>query len=406
MPRLAKALTAIEVKRLTTPGMHAVGTVAGLRLCVKPTGSRSWVLRTMIKGRRAELGMGGYPTITLAQAFERARAALDQIRAGADPAAERRAGLALAEWTFARTAAAYIEAHRPSWRNAKHGDQWMATLATYVYPVFGHKQVAAVSKSDVLAAIEPIWTTKHETATRVRNRIELVLAYAMQREYMPECPNPARWRGNLDGALPKTSKVGRVEHFRAVAIDEVHGVMQRIRAAEGMGARALELVVLTASRAGPVRTATWDEVDLDSKVWTCPPAKMKAGREHRVPLSDEAVELLRELPRFEGTDVIFPGSTGKPLSDMSLTAVMRRLGIDAVPHGFRSTFRDWAAERTATPNEVAEMALAHAVSGATEAAYRRGDLFEKRRAVMQLWAGFIDTTPPAGNVRAIRGKLA
>jgi integrase len=384
MPKLAKPLSAIEVKRLTKPGLHAVGTVAGLRLLVKPTGARSWVLRTMIGTRRAELGLGGYPTVSLAQAIEYAREALQQVRGGDDPAAERRAKRVTVEWTFKKTAEAYIAAHRAGWKNAKHADQWGNTLTAYAYPVFGAKHVRDVTKADVLAAIEPIWATKNETATRVRNRIELVLNYAVQRELRPEGLNPARWRGNLDAALPKASKVAKVEHHAALPIDAMPAFMTRLRAAEGMGARALEFAILTAGRSGEVRGAAWAEID--GAVWNIPGERMKSGRPHRVPLSDKAVELLAALPRLG--DLIFPGVKGQ-LSDMTLTATLRRLAVPATAHGFRSTFRDWAAERTSTPAEVAEMALAHAIGDATEAAYRRGDLFDKRRALMVEWAEFV-----------------
>ncbi len=402
MPKIAKPLTAVEVKRLTAPGLHAVGTVAGLNLMVKASGARSWVLRTKIGTRRAELGLGGYPTVTLADAMEAAREALKKIKAGTDPAAERRASRSTVEWTFKKTALAYIEAHRAGWRNAKHVTQWENTLETYAFPVFGDKHVRDVTKGDVLAVIEPIWTTKNETAVRIRNRIELVLAYAMQRDYRAEGPNPARWRGNLDSALPKPSKVNQREHFEAVAIDDLYAFMQRLQGAAGQSARALEFAILTASRTGAVRAATWDEIDLASAVWTVPGPKMKSGRAHRVPLAQRAVELLQALPRFEvepgAPDLVFPGTKGKPMSDMSLTAVMRRMGLSAVPHGFRSAFSDWCAERTATPAEVREMALAHAIGDKTEEAYRRGDLFEKRRELMTLWAKFLATPPGAGNV--------
>lgn len=405
MPKIAKPMTAVEVKRLAAPGLHAVGTVAGLCLCVKASGAKSWVLRTKIGTRRAELGLGGYPTVTLADAFEAARDALKQIKAGTDPAAARRARRKTVEWTFKKTALAYIEAHRAGWRNAKHATQWENTLETYAYPIFGHKHVRDVSKGDVLAVIEPLWSTKNETAVRVRSRIELVLAYAVQREYRPDGPNPARWRGNLDMALPAARKVANVEHFEAVPIDEAHAFMERLKVAAGMGARALEFAILTASRTGAVRAATWEEIDLAAAVWTVPGQKMKSGRPHRVPLSPHAVKLLQALPRFEVAegepDLVFPGTKGKPLSDMSLTAVMRRMGLSAVPHGFRSTFSDWCAERTATPAEVREMALAHAVGDKTEEAYRRGDLFEKRRELMALWAKFLATPPAAGNVVAM-----
>ncbi|HMO48794.1 MAG TPA: integrase arm-type DNA-binding domain-containing protein [Rubrivivax sp.] len=404
MPRLAKELSAVEVKRLTAPGLHAVGTVAGLRLLVKPTGARSWVLRTMIGTRRAELGLGGYPTVSLAQAIEYARQALQAIRAGNDPAAERRTKRSTVEWTFQKTAEAYIAAHRAGWKNEKHADQWGNTLQAYAYPHFGAKHVRDVSKADVLAAIEPIWSTKNETAVRVRSRIELVLNYAVQRELRPEGLNPARWRGNLDAALPKAAKVAKVEHHAALEIDGMHAFMQRLGKAEGMGARALEFAILTAARSGEVRGATWAEIDLQAAVWTIPAERMKANRAHRVPLSDRALELLEALPRFEGCELVFPGAKNQALSDMTLTASLRRMKVNATAHGFRSTFRDWAAERTSTPNEVAEMALAHAVGDATEAAYRRGDLFEKRRELMTLWAKFIDTEPAKGNVRELRAK--
>jgi integrase len=408
MPKIAKALTALEVKRLTKPGLHAVGTVAGLCMLVKPAADgqqqpRSWVLRTSIGTRRAELGLGGYPTITLAQAIERARTALDQIRVGIDPAAERRAKRQTIEWTFQRCAEAYIAAHRAGWRNAKHAAQWESTLKAYVYPKFGAKHVRDVTKADVLAAIEPAWTEINETMVRVRNRIELVLSWAMQRGYRPEGPNPARWKGNLDATLPKPSKVNKRKHFEAVPIDDMHGFMVKLRGIEGMGARALEFTVLTAMRSGAVRQAEWAEIDLQAAVWTAPAEHMKSDRPHRVPLSDQALQLLEALPRFERVDCVFPGPKGKPLSDMTLTQAMRRMGLTAVPHGFRSTFSDWCAERTSTPPEVREMALAHSIGDKTEEAYRRGDLFEKRRELMMLWAKFIDTAPPKGNVRVLRG---
>jgi integrase len=406
MPKQAKPLTAIEVRRLDKPGTWPVGTVAGLCLRVKETGSRSWVLRKMIGRQRAERGLGGYPETTLAQAIDRARIAIDQIRSGVDPAAERRAKRKAVDQTFRRVAEAYIAAHRAGWKSPKHAAQWEATLAAYAYPHFGDKHVRDVGKGDVLAAIEPIWTTKNETATRVRSRIELVLSYAMQREYRPEGLNPARWRGNLDAALPKPNKVAPVEHHQALPIDDMHSFMKRLRQVQGMGARALEFAILTAARSGEVRGCVWSEIDLDGAVWTVPAGRMKAGREHRVPLSQPALDLLQALPRLEGVEHVFPGSKDKPISDMTIGAVLRRMRVEAVPHGFRSTFRDWCAERTGTPNEVAEMALAHAVGDATEAAYRRGDLFEKRRELMTLWARFVDTPPQKGNVSVLRAGAA
>jgi integrase len=251
-----------------------------------------------------------------------------------------------------------------------------------------------------------LWQARNETATRIRNRIELILNFAMQREYRPEEPNPARWRGNLDMALPKASKVQKREHFAALPIDDMHAFMKRLRQMQGMGARALEFAILTAARSGEVRGATWNEIDLQAAIWTIPAARMKASREHRVPLSPAAVRLLEALPRFEGVDLVFVGAKNAMLSDMTLTAALRRLDVPATAHGFRSTFRDWCAERTATPAEVAEMALAHAVGDKTEQAYRRGDLFDKRRELMDLWQRFLDTPPAAGNVRALRAGAA
>lgn len=391
MPKTAKALTAIEVRRLTEPGQHPVGTVPGLRLAVKESGARSWVLRTMVAGRRTDIGLGGYPAVTLAQAHEKARELLKKVRSGADPVAEKRTRRKTVTWTFKKTAEAYIEAHRHGWKNAKHAAQWTSTLETYAYPHFGDKHVAEVTKADVLAAIEPIWTTTNETATRVRNRIELVLSYAVQREYRPEGLNPARWRGNLDMALPKAGRVAKRGHFDAMPIDQAPAFMARLREVGGMGARALELVILTAARSGEVRGARWDELDLDGAVWTIPGSRMKAGREHRVPLSPAAVAVLSGIPKFEGVPLLFPGARGEDstISDMTMTAVLRRLGAPGTVHGWRSTFRDWCAERTATPSEVAEMALAHAIGDKTEAAYRRGDLFDKRRELMNAWADFL-----------------
>lgn len=406
MPKRAKELSALEVRRLTEPGLYGVGTIPGLRLRVKDSGARNWVLRTTVAGRRAELGLGGFPAVTLAQAHEKAREALELIKSGVDPVAQRRAQRRRVAWTFKKTALAYIEVHRAGWRNAKHAAQWEATLSAYAFPIIGEKDVAAIGRGDVLAVLEPIWQTKHETASRLRSRIDLILGYAMQRELRPEGLNPARWRDNLDRTLVK-GKVAKVEHFPALRAEEMHAFMQRLRAMPGMGARALEFVILTASRTGAVRLAQWSEVDMAAGIWTSPAEHMKGGRDHRVPLSPQALALLQAMPRLaapEGQpDLIFPGLQGKPLSDMTLTACMRRMDLREVPHGFRSTFSDWAAESTAVAPEVREMALAHAIGDKTEAAYRRGDLFDKRRELMELWARFIDTPPARGNVQPIRG---
>lgn len=403
MARVAKALGALEVKRLTEPGQHPVGTVPGLRLCIKPTGAKSWVLRTTVGTKRRDIGLGSYPAVTIAAAWERARKELSTIRDGVDPVAERRAKQSAITWTFKTCALAYIESHRASWRNAKHAQQWENTLTTYVYPHFGDKHVKDVDTGDVTNAIRPFWSTKNETINRVRNRIELVLAWAAAQGYRPKGFNPAQWRGHLDQVLPKPSKVNNRTSYEAMPIDAMFTFLHRLGMIEGMSARCLEFTILCACRSGESRGALWSEIDMDAGVWSIPGKRMKSGRPHRVPLSDRALGLLGALPRFvnddgDDVDLVFPGRDGdKPLSDMSLTQIMRRMELSAVPHGFRSTFTDWVAERTAYPAEVREMALAHAIGDQTEAAYRRGDLFDKRRNLMNEWAAFLESAPTKGN---------
>ncbi len=394
MPKKAKELGPLQVSRLSKPGAHAVGGVAGLQLKINDEGARSWVLRAMVAGKRRDMGLGGYPDVTLAEARQRARDARAQIHIGADPIQARRdarsavaAETARAK-TFDQCAAAFIKAKSGEWANAKHHSQWETTLERFASPFIGGLVVADVDVSNVLQVLEPIWTTKTETASRLRGRIESILDWATARGYRTG-ENPARWRGHLDQLLARPKKIAKVKHHEAVPVDDVAEFMERLRKVEGVSADALEFGVLTAARSGEVRGARWPEIDLDAKVWTVPAERMKAKKEHRVPLSSQAVALLAKLPRFTETDLLFPGRNG-PLSDMSLTAVMRRLKLTAVPHGFRSTFRDWAAERTIYPRDLAEMALAHAIENAVEAAYRRGDMLAKRAAMMQAWADFLD----------------
>ena len=398
MAKIAKALGALEVKRLKEPGLHPVGTVPGLRLCIGAGGAKSWILRTMVGTKRSDIGLGGYPGVSLADAWERARQARTAIREGINPVAERKAKRGAVEWTFKACALAYIAEHAPGWKNIKHGDQWRNTLETYVYIHFGDKHVKDVDTADVTTAIRPHWSTKNETMVRVRNRIELVLSWAAAQGYRPKGFNPATWRGHLDQVLPKPSKVNKRRSFEAVPIDDMFDFMQRLRAVSGTSARCLEFAILCACRSGEARGVTWSEIDMDARTWSIPKERMKAGRPHRIPLGADALKLLAALSTFEGTDLVFPGQCGeKPLSDMSLTACMRRMKLTAVPHGFRSTFTDWCAERTAYPSEVREMALAHAIGNDTEAAYRRGDLFDKRRNLMAEWAAFISTKPAKGD---------
>jgi len=421
MPKKAKELSAAEVRRLSDPGTHPVGGVAGLLLQVTPTGARSWVLRfstgAMLASstgrqyaKRRELGLGGFPDVSLARARERAREAREFIRQGVDPVEERKAArerlrAAAEAFTFEQAARAYQRVKEHEWRNPKHRQQWENTLGTYAYPTLGRKPVADVELRDVLDVLEPIWTIKTETAKRLRGRIESVLAWATVSGHR-EGDNPARWRGNLDTVLAKPSKVAKVAHMRALPWQEVGAFMADLRKREGMGARALEFAIITAARSGEVRKATWSEIDLKDRVWTIPADRMKAGKEHRVPLADDAVALLEALPRFDGCPYVFPSNRGGPLSDMSLTAVLRRMGTDAVPHGFRSTFRDWAAESTNYPRDLCEQALAHAIGSDVEAAYRRGDMLVKRHKMMADWAKFLGTLPRAAEVRGIREATA
>jgi integrase len=349
----------------------------------------------VVAGKRREYGLGGYPTVTLASARERARAMLDQLFAGIDPAiTKKQAKSALAAQraravNFKTLAEQYIAQHEASWKNAKHAAQWTSTLETYAFPTIGNMVAADIDTPSVLRVLQPIWTDKSETASRLRGRIEAVLDFATAKG-LREGPNPARWKGNLALTLPAKRKVSTVKHHPAVPVKDMPSFFKALRSREGMAARALEFLTLTAARSGEVRGAQWNEIDLAKKIWVVPADRMKAKREHRVPLSNQAIKLLKSLESIQTGGLVFPGR--KPtteLSDMALTAVMRRMEIEAVPHGLRSSFRDWVGEETAFPREVAEMALAHTVGNAVEAAYRRGDLFEKRRAMMEEWGCYL-----------------
>ncbi len=408
MARKAKELGALEVGRLDKPGLNFVGGVAGLALQVADSGARSWILRVLVGGKRRDMGLGGFPDVTLAGAREAARAARAKIKEGIDPIEDAKAkrsalyAARAASMTFSEAAKAYIAVKEAEWKNAKHGDQWRNTLETYAAPVIGNVFVRDVEQSHVMRVLEPIWMEKTETAKRLRGRIEKVLDWARVRGYRSG-ENPARWRGHLDTLLQSPGKVQKREHFPALPFDQLGAFMVELRQHEGMGARALEFAILTAARSGEVRGATWNEIDLADATWTIPVGRMKMKREHRAALNDEAVTLLESLPRTG--DLIFPNAKGAMLSDMTLTAVLRRMGrADITAHGFRSTFRDWASERTNYPRDVAEMALAHAIGDKVEAAYRRGDLFEKRRRMMKEWGKFSGKVQPAGTVTPIKGK--
>jgi integrase len=412
MGRKASERSALWVSRRDGAGLHFVGGVAGLALQVQPSGASSWVLRAVIGGKRRDMGLGGYPDVTLAGARKAAREAREKIKDGIDPIDQGRAArsaLCAAKATavtFEQAARGYLDGHESSWRNAKHAHQWRTTLETYAYPLIGSILVRDVEVGHVMAVLEPIWKGKTETASRLRGRIEQVLDWATVRGYRQGL-NPARWRGHLNKILPRPSRVSKSKHHAALPVGDLPGFMASLRTQRGMGARALEFAILTAARSGEVRGATWTEIDLKAAVWRISDDRMKSRREHRVPLSDPALKLLRALPRMAGSNLVFTAPRGGMLSDMTLAALLRRTETPAVPHGFRSTFRDWCSERTNYPNEVAEMALAHSIGDKVEAAYRRGDLFEKRRRLMNEWAAFCaKVEPKRGRVIPLRRKTA
>lgn len=413
MAKLAKALTAIEVSRLKT-GTHPVGTVRGLYLQVTDTGSRSWILRAMVGDKRRNIGLGAYPSIGLAEAHDKGQKLRDEIAAGIDPVERRKQERADNEATTARQkaeaskptfsvyAADYIGSRRAGWRNAKHADQWLNTLTAYAYPVIGHKKLDEISVADIVEILSPIWLEKHETASRVRGRIERVLAAGAVLGYRPRGDNPAALRDNLDNLLPKAaSKSKRVKHHAALSFEKMGEFMKKLRSANGQAARALEFLILCAARSNEVRSMTWAEVDLKEKTWVIPAARMKAQTEHRVPLSDTAVQLLKAQKRTE-SPYVFPNSKGTPLSDAGLSKPLHELAKGATVHGFRSAFKDWASECTPYPNTLSEMALAHTIRDAVERAYRRGDLFAKRRAMMTEWANYCEQIPKAAKVHVLK----
>ncbi|CAN7401995.1 tyrosine-type recombinase/integrase [Bosea sp. LjRoot237] len=409
-------LTALGISRLSKPGMYADG--GNLWLQVSPAGTRSWSIRFTINGKARQMGIGSVLDVSLSEARNMAREARRLLNAGEDPIEARKARLEAQlvadakTLTFKDAAERYLASHKAGWKSEKHAAQWQATLSKFAYPVFGDLSVAAIDTGLVLKAIEPIWKSKAETASRVRGRVESILSWATARGYRSG-PNPAAWRSHLDRLLPAKTKVVKVKHFAAMPFDDLPGFMAELRSKDFVSARALEFTILCASRTGETIGARWSEIDLDQALWTLPGERMKAAKPHRVALSERAIKILKGLPREgQGDGYIFMGSRqDRPLSNMALLEALRGMRPDAglTVHGFRSSFRDWVAECTSFPSEVVEMALAHRVSDAVEAAYRRGDLLVKRRRLAEAWSGFcgaeLASAGKGGRVVAI-GKRA
>jgi integrase len=418
-------LSALKVAREKRPGLYGDG--GGLYLQVTARGSKSWIFRYWIaerdpttgkvvrdpatkkvKGRAREMGLGSCITVSLAEARDHALECRKLREKEIDPieareAARRQAALERARsLKFSEAAATYMAAHRVAWKNDKHAAQWASTLETYAYPLLGGVSVQSIDTALIMKVIEPIWATKPETANRVRGRIESILDWATVRGYRLG-ENPARWRGHLDKLLPSRSKVRKTKHHSALPYADLPAFLAALREQDGVAARALEFTILTAARTGEAIGARRSEVNVRERLWTVPAERMKSGKEHRVPLPDRAVELVATGPAADDDFVFAGGRSGRPLSNMAMLMLLQRLGReDLTVHGFRSTFRDWASERTSFPSEVVEMALAHAIDSKTEAAYRRGDLYEKRRGLVDAWAEFCGKVPAPATVVPLR----
>lgn len=406
--RLLNRLSARTVLTIKRPCLHCDG--GGLYLQITSSGSRTWIFRyrSPFTKKLRYMGLGATRAVTLSEARTKATAQRALLSNGIDPIqardeeAARKVMEAASVITFAECASTYIKSHKAGWKSQKHAEQWTNTIETYCGPVIGALPVQAVDTGLLLKVLEPIWAKKPETASRLRGRIENILDWARARGYR-HGENPARWKGHLNQLLPALARKSRVKHHSALPYEQVGEFVARLRAQDSVGALALEFTILTAARTGEVIGAKPEEIDLERAVWTIPAARMKAGREHRVPLSPRAVEIARSALDLRGVYLFRGTKNDRPLSQMTMLAVLGRMGCrDITVHGFRSSFRDWASEQTAWPREVCEMALAHTITDKTEAAYRRGDLFEKRRKLMDSWAEFLDKLPSDGAVIPLR----
>jgi integrase len=403
--RTVHRLTAVGINRLKAPGFYSDG--GNLNFRIADGGSRSWVFRFAKNGRTRDAGLGPYPEVSLADARIKAFEWRKLLVAGIDPLDQRNAArasdlvAASKSITFDDCLTGYVAAHESGWRSVKHAKQWRASLTAYASPVFGRLPVSAIDTGMVMRVLEPIWAAKPTTASRVRGRIENVLDWAKVRGYRRD-ENPARWKGHLDHLLPSKSKVQAIEHHAAMPYAEIGGFMAQLRERPNVSARALEFLILTGARSGEAIGCCWTEIDLAAKVWGVPASRMKAKREHRVPLTTAALAILKAMEAIRQSDYVFPGIAGERLGINSLHLLLSTMGEGVSVHGFRSTFRDWAAERTNFPREVAEMALAHAIPNAVEAAYRRGDLFDKRRKLMDAWAAYCATHVTDDTIKVVK----
>jgi integrase len=421
MPKIAKPLSALEVKRLNKVGFHAVGTVSGLGLSVTKEGTKSWVFRVSYGGDRRKAGLGGYPSVSLAQAIEKARQIKTEIGNGADPIQAKKtiksnliADRAKAK-TFEECSKMFLATR--TFNNVKHGKQWEATLKTYAYPHIGSMLVGDIGISDIKSVLDPIWKSKTVTASRVQGRIKSIIDYAIVSGYR-EKANPAIWDGFLDSIYQSPKKLKDVEHMDSLPYAKLYEFLNALRKHNSISAKALEFLILTSVRSDSVRSATWKQIDLEAKVWTVPKIFTKTKkRDHTVPLSPQAMALLKSMPTFSGTDLVFPSTGLKKLSDSTISKLMREMYKNkeftdkAVPHGFRSTFRVWCLEQTTHSTELAELSLMHEVGDAVYKAYQRSDGLERRRAIMQEWANFMNrpfiaTTNDVNVVSLNRAKLA
>ncbi len=384
-----RKLTSLEVNRIKEPGKHPLG--ENLYLQVSKSGTRSWIFRYTLDGKGRWMGLGSASVVSLAKARD---LVVDQkriLQKGLDPLKKRAFDLKEEQAksvTFKQCAENYIEAHKPKWKSRKNLIQWQNSLATYAYPVCGDLPVGEIDTATVMKILKPIWYEKTETASRVRARVERILSWATVQGYR-NGENPAQWRGHLDQLLPNKSTISKTNHFKAMPFDEVGFFIKDLRAMEGIASRAMEFLILTATRTNETLEARWDEINLDEKVWTIPATRMKAKREHKIPLSHRCIQLLLEMRDLRCSEFVFPGTKhNHPLSNMSLLMILRRMDLKFTTHGFRSSFSDWAAERTNITREVVEMALAHTIKNKVEAAYRRGDLMLKRKKLMDTWAEY------------------